>query len=128
MFAFLKSKSETDTDKEIALRGEVRKLKDEVADLKHEKKITEEDIKHMVRLREEKMTVEAERKDLERDREKESAIALVKDDYRDKLEKRLQVEVNNIKEMYGQILQRLPKITVRQMDIVNEEIGGSGES
>lgn len=104
------------------LNGEIRTLKDQLADLKHEKKITEEDIKHMVRLKEEKMAVEAERKEVERDRVQATAIAAVKDTYRDKMETRLQTEVDNIKEMYGQILQRLPKVSVRQFDSVSEEI------
>lgn len=98
------------------LRAEIRKLKDEIADLKHEKKITEEDIKHMVRLREERLEVEAEKKELERDRKSQAEIAAVKDEYRDKLEKRLQTEVDNIKAMYSEILQRLPTVSVRQVD------------
>ena len=103
-------------------REQIRELKDELAGLKGEKKIAEEDIKHMVRIREERMEVENEKKYLERDRSKESAIAAVKDEYRDKLEVRLQTEVDNIKEMYGQILERLPTVTVRQRDSVKETI------
>lgn len=99
------------------LRAEIQDLKNELATLKHEKKIAEEDIKHMIRLREERLEVEAEKKQLEREREKQDAIAAVKDQYRDKLEKRLQTEVDNIKAMYAQILERLPKVSVRQMDV-----------
>jgi len=104
-------------------RKVIRDLKDNIAGLKNDKKIAEEDIKHMVRIREEKLEVENERKNLERDRQQQEAIATVKDEYRDKLEKRLQTEVNNIKEMYGQILQRLPTVTVRQRDSVSEKVG-----
>jgi histone H3/H4 len=100
-----------DTSREMVL-----KLKAEIAVLNQEKKITEEDIKHMVRLKEEKLAVQNERKQLEREREKETAIFQVKDEYRDKLEKRLQTEVENIKQMYSEILQRLPKVSVRQVD------------
>ena len=109
------------------LKKERRALKDEVADLKHERKIADEDIKHMVRIREERIEVENEKKNLERDREKEREIAKVKDEYRDKMEKRLQTEVDNIKEMYTEILSRLPKVTVRQMDYTEEKIGGAAE-
>ena len=84
--------------------------------LKQEKKITEEDIKHMVRIKEEKLAIQAEREALERDREKEQAIAAVKDEYRNKLEQRLQTEVDNIRQMYSEILERLPKVSVRQLD------------
>ena len=100
-----------DTSREL-----IYKLKEEIADLKIEKKVTEEDIKHMVRLREERIAVENEREALKRDREKETAIAKIKDDYRNKMEQRLQTEVERIKEMYSEILQRLPKVSVRQFD------------
>jgi predicted metal-dependent hydrolase len=125
-----KKKTEIDTlqDDYDSSRKLIRDLKDEIAGLKNEKKITEEDIKHMVRLKEERMEVANEKKNLERDREKENAIAEVKDNYRDKMEARLQKEVESIKEMYAQILQRLPKVTVRQMDIVNEEVGAASEA
>ncbi len=100
----------------------VRELTDDIASLKNEKKLAEEDIKHMVRIREEKLEVENERKQLIRDRDQQEAIANVKDEYRDKLEERLQVEVDNIKEMYGQILERLPTVTVRQHSSVKERV------
>ena len=103
------------TEKE-KLEKDVRDLKDEVATLKHDRKIADEDIKHMVRIEKERMEVENERKQLERDREKEKAIADVKDEYRDKMEERLQTEVENIKSMYSEILKRLPTVTVRQHD------------
>ena len=95
------------------LREEVRVLKDDIASLKSKKKIEEEDIKHMVRLKEERMEVANEKKLLQMEREKDSSIAEVKDDYRDKLEGRLEKEVTNMKEMYGQILERLPNINVK---------------
>ena len=101
---------------EESLRKEIQGLKNELATLKHKKKITEEDIKHMVRMREEKIEVLNEKKNLERDKEQQLAIAAVKDEYRDKLEARLHTEVDNIKDMYGQILERLPTVTVRQHD------------
>lgn len=105
-----------DTSREMVL-----KLKEELALLKQEKKITVEDIKHMVRLKEERLQVETERAALERDRTMEKSIAKVKDDYRDKLEQRLQTEVDNIRKMYSEILERLPKVSVRQFDGHNIE-------
>ena len=95
------------------LREQVRELKDDIQSLKSKKKIEEEDIKHMIRLKEERMEVANEKKALEMHREKDKAIAEVKDTYRDKLEGRLEIEVKNMKEMYGQILERLPNINVK---------------
>ena len=74
-------------------------------------------------MREEALNIEHEKRCLENDRKREEEVAKVKDEYRDKLEARLQTEVANIKEMYGEILQRLPKVTVRQFDGRHEEVG-----
>ena len=95
------------------LRDQVRDLKDEIAGLKSKKKIEEEDIKHMVRLKEERLELKSQKMALDMERDKEKAIAEVKDTYRDKMEDRLESEVVNIKEMYGQILERLPTIKVK---------------
>lgn len=95
------------------LKDEKDSLNRELASLKNDKKIAEEDIKHMVKMKEEKNALEFERKVLDNERVKEAAIAKVKDEYRDKLEKRLELEVTNIKEMYGQILERLPNVSMR---------------
>ena len=96
-----------------SLEIERDKLKEEISDLKIQKKIEQEDIKHMVRLKEEKDLVIHERQKLEMENEKQKAINVVRDEYRDKLEKRLEVEVANMKEMYNQILARLPNINVK---------------
>lgn len=108
------------------LRTQIRELKDKVADLKHEKKLSDEDIKHMVRIEKERIEVENEKKQLERDRVQQEAIAKVKDEYRDKMERRLETEVKNIKSMYDEILKRLPTVTVRQQDVRSEHIEKSG--
>ena len=101
------------TKERDALREQVRTLKDDIASLESKKKIEEEDIKHMVRLKEERMEVANEKKQIEMEREKDTEIASVKDTYRDKLEERLEKEVESIKEMYGQILERLPNVNIK---------------
>ena len=95
------------------LRDDKQAAKDDLADLKHRKKIEEEDIKHMVRMKEERLEVENQKKQAELEREKDQAIAQVKDEYRDKMEERLQKEVAGIKEMYSEVLARLPNVTAR---------------
>jgi len=92
------------------LRESVQSAKDELADTKHQKKMEDEDIKHMVQMAKEKHEIEFQKKVMEIEKEQQTAIGAVKDQYRDKLEVRLQTEVDNIKEMYGQILERLPNI------------------
>lgn len=101
-------------EKEIEkLRKERMSLKDEVEDLKIQKKVSEEDIKHMTKMKEEKLDIAHQKNKLQLEQEKNEAVAKVKDEYRDKLEKRLETEVTNIKEMYGQILERLPNVNMR---------------
>lgn len=118
---FGKKSKEQDKAKELEekiedLQRERDKLKEEVADLKLEKKTGEEDLKHMVKIKEEKDEVRFQQKMLEIERKQQAAIADVKDKYRDKMETQLSQETNNIKEMYAQILERLPNynVTVKQ--------------
>jgi hypothetical protein len=99
-----------DVDKYFKERLEV---KTELEDLKLKRKTEEEDIKHMVRMKEERMAVDLEKKTIEIERKKEAEVARVKDEYRDKMEKQLVQETNNIKTMYGQILERLPNVNVK---------------
>jgi len=95
------------------LTNERRTLKEEVEDLKIKKKIETEDIKHMVKMKEEKNDLEFQKKVMEKEQEKQAAIATVKDEYRNKLEKNLIAQKDDIKEMYSQILKRLPDVNAR---------------
>jgi hypothetical protein len=94
------------------LKKEKLKLTEEVEKLKIDKKIADEDIRHMVKMKEGKLQLEFDKKAVEAEREKEAAIAKVKDEYRDKMEQRLIKEGENIKEMYTEILKRLPDVNV----------------
>ena len=94
------------------LRDKKHGLELDIEKIKLEKKNEMEETKHLVKLRDEKRELEFKGKEMDIEAEKERAIAKVKDEYRDKLEKRLITETENIKEMYGQILERLPSIKV----------------
>lgn len=95
------------------LTDENRKVKDELAELKQKRKMEDEDIRHMVKIKEAKLDIDHQKRLLEVDREKEQAIAQVKDQYRDKMETFLGKQVEDIKQMYGEILGRLPNVQVR---------------
>lgn len=101
------------------LKEEAAKAKEELAEVKHKKKMEDEDIKHMVKMSKEAGEIDLKKKVMDCEKEKAEAIAVVKDEYRDKMEERLQGEVNNMKEMYGQILERLPNVTARLKGDVN---------
>jgi hypothetical protein len=95
------------------LKSERRRLKDELADIKAKHRIEEAQTKHLVKMREEQLNLELQKKVIEAESEKEQRIAAVKDEYRDKMEKQLSKEAQNIKEMYNQILERLPNINAK---------------
>ena len=95
------------------LRKDRTRLKQEVEDLKLKKKIEEEDIKHMVKMKMERLDLEHQKKVQETERAKEKEIANIKDTYRDKMELQLSKETTNIKEMYAQILDRLPNVNLK---------------
>jgi len=101
------------------LKEEATSAKEELAEVKHKKKMEDEDIKHMVKMSKEAGVIELKKKEMECEQAKDKAVAEVKDEYRDKMEDRLQTEVTNMKEMYGQILERLPNVTARLKGDIN---------
>ncbi len=88
-------------------------LRTELDDLKRQKKHESEDIAHLVKIQESKLNIEFAEKTVELERAQQEAIAVVKDEFRDKLEAQLKVETTRILEMHGQILARLPNINVK---------------
>jgi len=104
----------TDLERKIeGLEQERTNLKREVEDLKIAKKISEEDIKHMVKMKEEKLDIEHQKKVATIERQKDVAVAAVKDGYRDKVEANLEVQRKEMREMYSEVLKRLPNIAVK---------------
>lgn len=95
------------------LKDEKKDLSESVDRLKSKEKIKTEDIKHMVKMKMEKAEVENERARLGFERDCDKKIAKVKDDYRDKLEKGLVKQLDDMRSMYDSILKRLPDMTVR---------------
>ncbi len=100
--------SERDT-----LNDENRKVKDELAELKQKRKMEDEDIRHLVKIKEGKLDLEHQKKRVELEGKFQAEKAVVKDEYRDKLESTLQGQIKDVKGMYGEILKRLPNVNVR---------------
>lgn len=74
-----------------------------------------EDIKHMVKIDRERKDIWFEKEKLKLSKDKADAIAAVKDEYRDKTEAQLEKQLGNMKDMYGEILERLPNYNVRHI-------------
>jgi len=117
MFNFLKKEVVVcDSDqlkKDIErLENEKRDLKVELEDLKLQKKMEAEDIKHMVKINNERKEIELEKEKIKLERENAAEVATVKDTYRDKTEKQLEKQLGDMRVMYGEILERLPNYNI----------------
>ena len=102
-------------EKEIeSLNSKIQFLKSQESEYK--RKI--DDIEHTVKMREEALELDFKKKEMELNAKHSENIAEVKDKYRDKMESQLGQERDNIKEMYTQILQRLPNanMTFKQVN------------
>ena len=77
-------------DERDSLTDENRKVKDQLAELKQKRKMEDEDIRHLVKIKESKLDIDHQKKQVELERAQQETIAKVKDEYRDKLEKELQ--------------------------------------
>ncbi len=105
------------------LRDERDELTDENSDLKAENKqlqqkrqMEDEMVAHRLKIREESVKMDADKRISEAERkaakEKDDGIAKVKDKYRDKLENQLEKRGDEMKEMYSEILTRLPDVNM----------------
>jgi len=95
------------------LVNEVENLKSkhriEKEELVNDRKIADEDIKHMVKIKTEQLEIEHEKKNMEKEKTLQAEVAKVKDEYRDKIEKNLEDESKRTQEMYNEILEiRIP--------------------
>lgn len=95
------------------LESEKKTLKEEVSDLKLKKKMEEEDIKHMVKIDRERKDIELEREKVKLAGEQAKEIAKVKDTYRDKTEAQLEKQLVGMRDMYKEILERLPNYNIK---------------
>lgn len=94
------------------LTDETSKLKAENKKLKITRTMEDEQIAHKLKMREETCDMNYNKKLIKKDEECANAIAAVKDTYRDKTEKQLEKRGDELKNMYGQILKRLPDVNM----------------
>ncbi len=89
-----------------ALEATVKDLKIDLGDLRLKRKIEDEDIKHLVKMKQESLELDHKKRLMDVETEKATAIAKVKDAYQDKAEKQLITERDGIRKMYSEILQQ----------------------
>lgn len=104
------------TDQAYALEDDNHTLTVENEKLSQKKQMDDEMIAHKIKMREEAMTLDSAKKISEAERKAakgmDEGIAKTKDKYRDKLENQLEKRGNEMKEMYSEILTRLPDVTM----------------
>jgi len=88
-------------------------LKQDVEMLKATKDREERELQHLMKMKEEALEIKFQKKEIELERTQQTAIAEVKDTYRDKMEAELKNQLGSMQTMYGQILERLPTIKVK---------------
>ena len=98
-------------DRDKCLGEEIRKLKEELAELKTQKVMEEREIKHLVKLKEEKLDVENEKKVLKMRDEYNILTMKLQKEYHDKQLKDIQLAREEMKEVYAEIMKRLPNVT-----------------
>ena len=98
---------------EKKLTKEIRELKDQLEDLKSKKRREEEDIVHLVHIKEEKLGLKFKKKEMDLEAEYQTQLATNAKSFRDKTEKMLSNQNDDLKKMYTQVLDRLPDINVK---------------
>lgn len=106
--------------KRLTLLDQVAELKSDNKQLALDKKISEEDIRHMLKMGEERTEIEKEKYKLTCDAEKAEAITKVRDEYRDKIEAFLKGQIEDNKKAYESILDRLPDVNVKLRGDLNK--------
>lgn len=87
-------------------------LKSEFESLSRQHKIREEEIAHKIRMRDEQVGIEKEKGIAEAERKADERIMEVKGEYQDKLTKQLEKRNDELREMYTEILGRLPEVAI----------------
>jgi hypothetical protein len=96
----------------VGPKEEIPKLKKELAELKLKKEMEERDIKHLVKLKEEKLDIEHKKKELDlKDKFKDKEMKL-QTDYHDKVVGQIDSFRAEMKEVYTEIMKRLPNVNM----------------
>lgn len=118
---FLEKEQKKALDDITSLTTDKYKLTEEVERLKLKKKIEEEDIAHMVKIRDEKLKLEYKEKELDLKSELDKQLHAEHVKYRDKTEKMLSTQATKMESMYKDLMQRLPDISVMLGDYAEKK-------
>jgi hypothetical protein len=94
------------------LSDENHDLTTENKKLRQKKSMDEEMIAHKLKMREEQVEIDSTKKIAAGERAADERVATVKDEYRDKLETQLKKRGDELKELFKDILKRLPDVNL----------------
>ncbi len=104
-------KHETELERKVETLAENRRtLKEQVEDLKLEAKTSEEDIRHMMKKKEELLKIKAREETMTIKEDCAEKIAAAKVEYQDKVIELIGKQKDEFREMYKEILDRLPNV------------------
>ena len=94
------------------LNVEVEKLKTEIKNLQLDKRIEEEEIKHLVKMKEEKNLIEMQKKEISLQREFQEKEMSLQSKYHEKVIATIEESRKETKELYSAIMERLPNVNM----------------
>jgi len=95
------------------LRREIRKLKDELAELKTTKKMETREIEHLVKIKEEKLAIEHERSEVELQKIYQAKEMALQTQFHEKIMTAVESARKEQQETYKEIMKRLPNVNVK---------------
>ena len=95
------------------LTEERRKLKDDLADIKKQKELEKTELEHLVALKEERMTLQISQKEVELEKVFQKKELNLRQKAYDDMIARIEKAGMDMKEIYKEILVRLPNVNVK---------------
>jgi hypothetical protein len=95
------------------LKDEIRRLKDELADLTTTKKMETREIEHLVKIKEEKLNIEHEKKTVELTAEFQKKEMAMQTKYHDKVVTQIEGYNGRQDKFFDQVMKRLPNVNVQ---------------
>ena len=95
-----------------SLRKEKADLEHRIRELEHKKELEEKELTHLVKMKEEKQLIEATKKELELQKKFNEKEMALQNEYHKKNLDIISKEHVDIKEIYKQIMERLPNVNV----------------
>lgn len=110
----LKQEVTTKEDKIHDLGKEIDRIESkktiQIDKMKSDRKIHDEQMEHLVKIKTESLVIEHDKKVVDLQREKNEEVAEIRDEYRDKIEKNLEDRIVDLKDQTTKVMEFIPKV------------------